>query len=170
MENTNEVWKDIKGYPGYQISNYGRIWSSKQHGRYMKPTPNNRGYLQINLIAKNGKRKKELVHRLVAIAFIDNPNNYTEVHHIDANASNNTADNLEWINHKNNLNQKERLEKIYKKVLCIETNEVFNSIKEASISKQLQVSHIGEVCMGKRKTHGGYHWQFVEGGDAYDND
>lgn len=102
MENTNEVWKDIKGYPGYQISNYGRIWSSKQHGRYMKPSPNNRGYLQINLIAKNGKRKKELVHRLVAIAFIDNPEGKPEVNHINHIRDDNRVENLEWVSKSEN--------------------------------------------------------------------
>ena len=170
MLENKEIWKDCKGYEGlYQVSNLGRVWSVINQ-RCLKPAINSAGYYRVQLTAKNGRCKKEFIHRLVAIAFIDDPNNYTEVHHIDANTSNNTADNLEWINHKNNLNQKERLEKICKKVLCVETNEVFNSIKEASISKQLQVSHIGEVCMGKRKTHGGYHWQFVEGGDAYAND
>ena len=92
-----EIFKDIKGYPGYQISNLGRVWSCKQRGRYMKPSPNNRGYLQINLIAANGKRKKELIHRLVALHFIDNPDNKPEVNHINHIRDDNRVENLEWV-------------------------------------------------------------------------
>ena len=104
MENTKnmEIFKDIKGYPGYQISNLGRIWSYKQRGRYMIPSPNNRDYMQINLVAANGKRKKELVHRLVALHFIDNPDNKPEVNHINHIRYDNRAENLEWVSHSEN--------------------------------------------------------------------
>lgn len=104
MENTKnmEIFKDIKGYPGYQISNLGRIWSYKQRGRYMIPSPNNRGYMQINLVAANGKRKKELVHRLVALHFIDNPDNKPEVNHINHIRYDNRVENLEWVSHSEN--------------------------------------------------------------------
>ena len=98
MENAQnmEIFKDIKGYPGYQISNLGRIWSSKRQ-RYMKPVNNGTGYLQIKLIAANGKRKNELVHRLVALHFVDNPDGKPEVNHIDHCRQNNDATNLEWV-------------------------------------------------------------------------
>lgn len=96
MLENKEVWKDIKGYPGYQISNYGRVWSAKRN-RYMKPVANNSGYLQIKLIAVNGKRKGELVHRLVALHFIDNPDNKPEVNHINHIRDDNRAENLEWV-------------------------------------------------------------------------
>ena len=103
MENaTNmEIFKDIKGYPDYQISNYGRIWSCKVN-KYMSPVTNNKGYLQIKLIAANGKRKGELVHRLVALTFIDNPEGKPEVNHIDRNKTNNHVENLEWVTHSEN--------------------------------------------------------------------
>lgn len=96
-----EVFKDIKGCNGYQISNYGRVWSAKRN-RYLALTPNNRGYLQVKVIANNGKRKNELVHRLVALHFIDNPENKPEVNHIDRNKENNSVDNLEWVTHSEN--------------------------------------------------------------------
>lgn len=96
MENRNEVWRDIKGYSSYQISNQGRIWSVLSQ-RHLKPTKKPDGYYQINLIADNGKRKKEYLHRLVALMFIDNPNKLPEVHHKDGNKDNNTVENLEWI-------------------------------------------------------------------------
>lgn len=155
-----EIWKDCKGYEGkYQVSNIGRVWSIGSQ-KYITPYKEKAGYLSVHLVAKNGKTKKEYVHRLLAIAFIDNPDNLPEVHHIDANPTNNTISNLAWISHKNNLIQEERLEKIYKKVICIETQESYNSVKDAAAAKGLRANHIGEVCNGKRKTCGGYHWRF----------
>ena len=94
MLENKEIWKDIKGYPGYQISNLGRVWSSKRN-RYMKPVANNGGYLQIKLIAVNGKRKNELVHRLVALHFIDNPDNKPI-------RDDNRVSNLEWVSKSEN--------------------------------------------------------------------
>lgn len=105
MENaTNmEIFKDIKGYPGYQISSKGRVWSIKSK-RYLSPFVNNSGYLCINIIAANGKRKGELIHRLVALAFVPNPNGYPEVNHLDENKLNNEDTNLEWCTRKQNNN------------------------------------------------------------------
>lgn len=101
MENVQEVWKDIKGYPNYQISNLGNVWSVKRQ-RKLNPFINNRGYKAINIIAANGKRKGELIHRLVALAFIDNPEGKPEVNHIDKNKENNNVENLEWVTHGEN--------------------------------------------------------------------
>ena len=100
-----EMFKDIKGYPGYQISNLGRVWSSKSQ-KYLAGVPNNAGYLQVKMIAANGKRKNELIHRLVALHFVDNPDNKPEVDHIDRNRQNNNSDNLRWLTKsENNLNK-----------------------------------------------------------------
>lgn len=98
MENAQnmEIFKDIKGYPGYQISNQGRIWSTKTN-RYLSPFHNNKGYLMINIKAANGKRKGELIHRLVALAFIDNPEGKPEVNHINHIRDDNRVENLEWV-------------------------------------------------------------------------
>lgn len=90
-----EIWKDINGYPDYQVSNYGRIWSKKTQ-RYLKQQLKKNGYYNVGLYAINGKMKKERVHRLVALAFVDNPHNYTVVNHIDGDKTNNKAENLEW--------------------------------------------------------------------------
>lgn len=98
MENAQnmEVFKDIKGYPDYQISSEGRVWSDKSQ-RYLSPVPNSNGYLQIKLIATNGKRKAELIHRLMALAFIPNPENKPEVNHINHLRDDNRVENLEWV-------------------------------------------------------------------------
>lgn len=74
------------------------------------------GYLIINLVAANGKRKKELVHRLVAIAFIPNPNHYPEVEHKDRNRTNNSIENLDWVSRSKNCRNtsQNRMIRVYK--------------------------------------------------------
>lgn len=104
--NQNEIWKDIKGYEGYyQVSNLGNVktlHANKGHKiKLLSIATHPRGYRQVNLY-KDGKHESLLVHRLVAAAFIPNPNNYNEVNHIDENKCNNNADNLEWISHAEN--------------------------------------------------------------------
>lgn len=110
MENAQnmEIFKDIQGYDGYQISNLGRIWSDRSQ-KYLALTPNNTGYIQVKMIANNGKRKNELVHRLVALTFIDNPDKKPEVNHIDRDITNNCVSNLEWVtkSENNTLGRKE---------------------------------------------------------------
>lgn len=105
----------LNGYEElYQISNYGNIKSldrivkdsnreryQRIKGHYMKPTDNGNGYKLISLL-KNYKRKNHYIHRLVAQHFIDNPNNYREVNHIDCDKSNNKINNLEWCNSSQN--------------------------------------------------------------------
>lgn len=101
-----EIFKDIKGYVGYQISNEGRVWSIKSQ-RYLKQNTNG-GYKRVCLMAPNGKKKFEYVHRLVALHFIDNPEGKTQVDHIDRNRENNTVENLRWVSVvENNNNRKD---------------------------------------------------------------
>jgi hypothetical protein len=108
-----EIWKDIEGYEGiYQISNFGRVKSlkrittGKNGGKYksiekiMIPEILNGGHLRISLF-KNGY-KRHLVHRLVAIAFIPNPDNLPFINHINNNPSHNFLENLEWCTPKQN--------------------------------------------------------------------
>lgn len=98
---STEIWKDIDGFDGrYQVSTWGRVRSLKG---ILKPYENAKGYLKIGL-TKNGKCHKKRVNRLVAIAFIPNPDNKPQVDHIDGNKQNNSITNLRWVT--NNENQK----------------------------------------------------------------
>jgi hypothetical protein len=95
-----EVYKKIDGYENYHISNFGNIINSIT-GRILKPNNNGNGYLQIEL-SKNGKRKKYLIHRLIALAFIQNPENKEFIDHVDNKRSNNNINNLRWVNRQEN--------------------------------------------------------------------
>lgn len=183
--NKKEIWKDIKGYKGYyQVSNLGRVKSLDRYSidrrggkHFLKGiilTPYLcKGYLRICLHV-NGKQKQLAVHRLVAEAFIPNPNNYPQINHKDENKTNNTVDNLEWCTAKYNNNYGTRLERIkaaniregYKKMVktreeknigrkqvrCITTGKVFNSLKEAGEYYHCNlVKHMSAIKKGIRK-------------------
>lgn len=113
-----EVWKTIDDFPNYEVSNYGRVRSllhfdsmgRLKGGKVLKPALDGKGnYLHVNLYA-NGKPHYVNVHRLVAIAFVENPNSYKEVNHEDENKTNNSALNLEWCTRKYNNNYGSRID------------------------------------------------------------
>ena len=98
------MWKDIINYEGlYKIDEYGNIFSLRSN-RYLKPYISNKGYKLIDL-NKNGKREKFTIHRLVAIHFVDNPNNYPIVLHLDNNKLNTYYLNLKWGSYSENNSQ-----------------------------------------------------------------
>lgn len=114
-----EIWKDIEGYEGlYQVSNFGLVKSlpkltknnhiSKE--KILKPIQNESGYFSV-VLYKNKQRKRYKIHRLVAITFLNNTNNYCEVNHKDENKSNNHVNNLEWCSRKYNMTYGNILEK-----------------------------------------------------------
>lgn len=113
-----EIWKDIKDYPNYQISNFGRVkalkFYSNIHKKYydreliLKEKTNRFGYKFVGLSNENG-RKSKMIHRLVAEHFIEKKINNYEVNHIDGNKSNNRVDNLEWCSRRDNVLHSYRL-------------------------------------------------------------
>lgn len=118
-----EVWKEINDYEGlYEVSSLGRVRSLDRYvsytngqihlhkGKVLRPGVCN-GYLQV-VLCKNGEVKHPLVHRLVAEAFIPNPDNLPQVNHKDENPSNNTIDNLEWCTSLYNINYGGRPDKV----------------------------------------------------------
>ena len=97
-----EIWANVEGFTGYAVSTHGRVHSSKQkNGRIMSPTIGKNGYLSV-LLCRKGEKKRLYVHRLVAMAFIPNPEGKKQVNHKDCSKLNNHVDNLEWMTHQEN--------------------------------------------------------------------
>ena len=124
-----EIWKDIEGYEGlYQVSSWGRVRSLDRYvsakcggsrlvkGIIIKEYDNGLGYKLVALCRDN-KPKYAYVHRLVAAAFVANPEGYDEINHIDEDKGNNVPENLEWCSHKYNMNYGNRMEKVIEKHL-----------------------------------------------------
>jgi hypothetical protein len=177
-----EKWREIEGYEGlYEISSFGRVkrlahWknqrtnrTSKYYDYHMLPekilSPSKSGPYDRVQLNRNHIAKTYSIHRLVAKAFIPNPNNYPEVNHKDCDGHNNRIENLEWCNRSYNINYADRTEKAAKshekKVLCVESGKIYDSGTKAAIANNLYKSKISSVCNGKRLTTGGLHWRFV---------
>lgn len=178
----NEIWKPIEGTDGrYEVSNTGKLRSLnyKRTGRVreLKPAPDPKGYMKTMLLF-DGKSKTVKVHRLVAEAFIPNPENKPQVNHIDGNKANNRADNLEWICNIDNAHhaiENGLFENSYK--ATAQANEkrkrpilarrddgeqlVFDSINSASRELGLHRSHIQSVLKGNRNHTGGYKFSYL---------
>lgn len=175
-----EVWKDVKGYEGlYQVSNLGNVRSLDRHvwnkannsfsmlkGRNLKQDCKDKLYKQIGL-AKNGKYKKFLVHRLVAELFVLNPENKPQVNHIDENKLNNNYLNLEWVTSSENINHGKRNDtvsiKVKKQVKCIDKNGNETYYDSALDAEKNGFSRfcISLCCNNKIKTHKGFTWEFA---------
>ena len=96
-----EIWKDVPDYDNYEISNLANIRNKKTKYLFKSKSPKQR-YIQI-LLSKNNKNKSVALHRLVAQVFIENPENKSDVNHIDGNKRNNSVENLEWVTHSENM-------------------------------------------------------------------
>ena len=190
-----EIWKDIAGFEGkYQVSNTGKVkslertvWNGK--GYYKIPEKilegydNGYGYLCVKL-CKEGKRKQYRINRLVAQAFLENPQNLPEVNHKDENKYNNCVENLEYCNRSYNINygtgNKRRAKKLAEKVAeelrndlkrskpVIGINKVsglileFPSLMEAERQTGIANSNICACLKGRYKSAGGYTWHYAE--------
>ena len=126
----NEIWKDVKGYEGlYQISSDGQVYSIKRK-RILKPINSHHGYKRIRLYTDSQNWKTFALHRLVAINFIPNPDNYPEVNHKDENHSNNNVDNLEWCTRDYNINYGTKIERTYVPVVMLTLkNEIIKEFR-----------------------------------------
>ena len=166
MQEIKEEWRDIVGYENYQVSNLGRLKSLKYgKERILKPQKDKYKYSIVSL-CKQGKVKTYKVHRLVAQAFIDNPNNLPQVNHKDEDKTNNASSNLEFCDAKYNSNYGTRnqraAEKTSKQVLCVETGEIYPSTHQIERELGFSQGNISSACTGERKTCGGYRWRYIE--------
>lgn len=176
-----EIWKPIKGYKGYEISNFGNI---KRFGRLLKLSAWN-NYKVIRL-RSNGNEKTMYVHRLVAMTFIPNPSNKPMVNHIDGNKLNNNSENLEWCTKQENEihawthGMKEKIRETSKRNLEIARQfihnkkaivqmdvdgnvvKIWDSASDAMKITGIDSSGISKCCNGKLKIVGGYKWRFIE--------
>ena len=161
--------KDIEGYEGlYAITSCGKVWSYRAK-RFLKANKRKDGYLMYCL-NKNNKGEYRLAHRLVAEAYLPNPNNYPIINHKNEVRTDNYINNLEWcsVQYNNSYGtviQKQK-EAHYKKIYCVEADKVFDSFQEASdfagISRSTLSCYFSEIKKGKnRKTCGGYTWQKI---------
>lgn len=176
------MWKKIKEAPNYSVSNLGRVRmdgrtyvNSRGATRICKPhivsvnKKKNTGYLEVQLIINKDKCIYRSVHRLVLSTFSPIENmNVMEVNHKDENKENNCLDNLEWMTPKENCNYGSRNKRLSEqrnvKVLCEETNIIYDSFTEASRLTGIDKTSINMCCTGyrNRKTAGGYHWRYVD--------
>lgn len=174
-----EIWKDIPRYKGlYQASNMGRIRRLRRSiinhgtvttkkGAIISQSYTSKGYRRVH-IHFNGKIKEELAHRLVAEAFVPNPQEMPFVNHKDEDKTNNFPENLEWCDCAYNNNYgtriKRSVEKQSAKVLQYTLDGRFvaeyPSINEAGRKTKISAGHICHVCKGMRPNAGGYVWHY----------
>lgn len=159
--------KDIPGYEGlYSVDDCGNVHSSYRGGRILSGVCAN-GYLSVHL-SRGGAATTRLIHRLVAEAFIPNPENKPQINHIDGDKLNNAVANLEWVSAKENSEHRDRVVwggqhrggKRRTAVVCIETGKEFSSINEAARQYETNASNIRLAIRGvKHHTAGGMHWR-----------
>ena len=153
--------KDIQNYEGlYAVTSCGKVYSYKSK-KFLKPRKCGAGYLQVTLY-KDGGRKFYYIHRLVAEAYLPNPDSLPCVNHKDEDKENNALPNLEWCTYEYNNNYGSRNQKISKPVFCVELNKTFDSSHAAARGLNLFQTSITQCCKGKRKTCGGYHFRYQE--------
>ena len=153
-------WKQII-YDGitynYEVSTEGEV-RNIDTGKIKSQHDNGRGYLKVTL-NKHGKVKNVFVHRLVAEAFIPNPNNYDTVDHVDHNKYNNKVENLRWLSRKENTDDGRILQQ--RRVKCVETNIIYDSISQASRETGISVGGICGCCKGSFETIKGLHFEYI---------
>lgn len=160
-----ENWQQIKYFPNYQVSDLGNVKNKTTNKNIAKWRKSN-GYLQVTLHS-NGIKKNVYIHRLVAEAFIPNPDNLTDVNHKDENKTNNTVNNLEWMTHLNNCNYGNRGKKI--------SSSLSKPVVQMSLSGKLirkfpslisvnkagfGFGNVANVCLGTKEEAYGFKWKY----------
>ena len=165
-----EVWKPIKGCEGrYYISSQGRVKSTfRGKERILKPSISNWGYLRVRITTNSGKRISPRIHRLVAEAFIPNPEHKKEVNHLSGDKLDNRVENLCWTTPSEN--KQHSIDKLgvkpwglpVRRIRCVETGEEYCSVSYASKITGISRTQLGEHLKRRRKHAGGLHWEYVD--------
>lgn len=157
---------DVEGFEGlYAITSCGKVWSYRSK-RFMTPQVDKMGYMRVNL-HKDGKIHCRYIHRMVAQAYIPNPEGKKTVDHIDSIKDHNYVSNLQWLTPGENASRSNTGRKRYwstkvRPIYCVELDQVFESQSEACRQLRLSAAPLNYALNGKRKTCGGYHWKYVE--------
>lgn len=189
-EFVEEVWRDVFGYEGlYQVSSKGRVMSLSRailtkggayritDNKVLSASVGENGYKKV-VLSNNNVKKTFLIHRLVAKAFIPNPNKYSLVNHIDENKENNECKNLEWCNYSYNATHGNAMKKMINSRLNNGGNRAPKHVVGTSIDgegEDIKVLKLNDVknygfhpsavslcCNGKRVSHKGYYWEFAQ--------
>lgn len=151
----NEVAQKIVHAPAYYITTFGRVWSTNSN-KWLKPTIQARGNHKRAYVSL-GKGNKHYIHRLVAEAFIPNPDNLSEVDHIDTNGTNNHIDNLRWVTHTQNLDNPISKEKVkqntgyYIEIEELDTGNLYIGYEDAASKTGYSKTTINNHVLGKVK-------------------
>lgn len=172
-----ETWKPIKGFEGfYEVSDLGNVRSLNYHNcgivKNLTPTIDKYGYLRVCL-SKDDSQFNRCVHRLVALAFLDNPDGLPQINHINEDKTDNRLCNLEWCTCKYNNNHGTRNKRVSenkrntncKRVLQLDLNgnliREWDSLHEINRQLGFDTAHISKVCKGLKKTGYGFMWRFA---------
>lgn len=159
--NLDEILRPIPGYEGlYSVSWHGTVYSHKRN-KVITPCGGNSNYQVVCIKNPSGIFKTEYVHRLVAKAWVPNPDNLPEVNHKNEKKDFNWASNLEWCTRSYNIRYSNIGTRNKKEVYCLETDTVYDSLTQASRELGVQASNISLVCKGKLKSTGGYRFKYV---------
>lgn len=172
IEGYDEEWAEIKGYPDYEVSIYGDVYD-KVRKKELLQYVTDRGYYIVELQNEFGTKRLR-VHRLVAEAFIPNPDNKPEVNHINGYKCNNRVNNLEWCTRLENMlhaSEHGLIPGTYnsgsfrkRKVRIVELDLAFESLADCAKFINGQVCKITSCLNGDRHTHMGYHFEEVNDG------
>lgn len=181
-----EIWKDVVGYEGrYLVSNFGNVKSTifAKNGKVKNIKLLTGKHYTFVRLCKNGVGEMKLVHRLVAEAFLENPNNYPVVNHKNWDKRDNRVENLEWCTYsynnwyvpsrtgkyedwqKRNVKSGSDNEKHIakpKRILCVESGEIFESMSAAARRVHVEQSNISRAARGRQRTCAGFHWKYVD--------
>lgn len=180
----DEIWREIEGYEGYLVSNFGRVKSKRKNKTnfdiIMKMSFDKNGYRRVKLF-KNKYPKSIMVHRLVGFSFIDNPENKPQINHINGIKYDNRLENLEWCTNKENvihaiktglipsskgkkkrkgIEQKSKWKPVIQKSFTGEIIKKYDTISHA-LKDGFYMHHITACCQGVKKQYKGFFWEYV---------